>query len=449
MYSLILPAPVGEISWLPPYKAQLASIDANGLRPGQVISLRTPSFYRISKEGLTCPAYLWEVNRTVDLTPVKLRYQGDWAAVKSYEITNREKEAEEDFRKRAIETSRRISQRNEQLRQGNSEGWSPDDDPTVIGKVYAVTVDNDKPAQSIVGKILVGILRHLHAEGEIALANSIWHSIRVDELFKPGQIFSSNNLPDDVGDLLLRDDLIRNPWQLFQLDHDRHESYNQVWLVDRIMQYGSVWVGHYLKRDCDSENFKGETEVLLPSSIEQPESSQVLKMSFGIQTILQIQFLKQLLASQFRTISGENDVDVKLSSGVMVGLSYTMVTDIWSEEAEARRAQRVSVFDVDGPCTIATPFDSDNERLPHSKDRSMSICWIVEPVNQKENEMQQKTDIANSPKYGEPDMDGKVAGKQAEAVPDTERNHMQRSRAPLSAFKYVTPSRPPSRRPNH
>lgn len=54
-----------------------------------------------------------------------------------------------------------------------------------------------------------------------------------------------------------------------------------------------------------------------------------------------------------------------------------MAKDIWTEEAEVKCAQRVSVFDVDGPCITATPFDSDIdsdiERLPHPEDRSMSI----------------------------------------------------------------------------
>lgn len=398
-----------------------------------MISLRTLNFYRISEQGLTCPAYLWDVNRIVDLTPVKFKYQGDWAALKCFKVTMREDEAEEDFRKRAKEISRRISQRNERLRQGDSEGWSPDDDPTVSGKLYANTVDNDKLARETVGNILVEILRHLHAEDEIALANSIWQSIRVDELFEPG----SNHLPDDVGDLILRDDLIRTPWQLFQLEHDRHESYNQVWLIDRIMQYGSVWVGHYLKRDCDCENFKGKTEPLVPSSIEPPESSQEMETPFPYreETIIGRQFLKQLMVSLFKSFGREHHFNGILNLGSLVGLSIVLSSEIWSEEAEARRAQRVSVFDVDGPCTIAIPYDSDNERLPHSKDRSMSICWIVEPVNQKENEIQQKTDIANSPNDGEPDIDGRVAGKQAEAVRDTERNHRQLSRAPLSAYE--------------
>lgn len=356
----------------------------------------------------------------------------------------REDETEEDFRKRGKEISGRISQRNEQLRQGNSEGWSPDDDPTVLGKVFADTVDNDRLAQKIFGDILIEILRHLHAEGEIALANSIWQSIRVDELFKPGPILSSNDLPDDVGDLIIRDELIQNPWQLFQLEHDRNGSYYQVWLIDRIMQYGSVWVGHYLKRDCDSENFKGKTEPLVPSSIETPESSQEV-VPYREKTILQKQFLKQIMASMLKPIKR----DEIWGLGLLIGLICTSTTEVWSEEAEARRAQRVSVFDVDGPCTIATPYDSDNERLPHSKDRSMSICWIVEPVNQKENEIQPKTNIANSPNDGEPDIDGRVAGKQAEAVRDAERNHRQLSRAPLSALKYVTLRHPPSKKPNH
>lgn len=49
--------------------------------------------------------------------------------------------------------------------------------------------------------------------------------------------------------------------------------------------------------------------------------------------------------------------------GAMV--SFLCVQESWTEEAEAKRAQRILVFDVDGSCSIATPFDSDVERPPH------------------------------------------------------------------------------------
>jgi hypothetical protein len=51
-----------------------------------------------------------------------------------------------------------------------------------------------------------------------------------------------------------------------------------------------------------------------------------------------------------------------------------------SENNEARARGLVSAFDVDGPCLVAIPHNCDWEMLPRPELRSMSICWVVEPV---------------------------------------------------------------------
>lgn len=84
-----------------------------------------------------------------------------------------ERETLEDFRNCANEVRQRILRRKEQLIQGNIEGRSPDDGSTLEGKLFAERVENKKLAHKLFGNILVEILRYLHREGEIALANSI------------------------------------------------------------------------------------------------------------------------------------------------------------------------------------------------------------------------------------------------------------------------------------
>jgi hypothetical protein len=39
---------------------------------------------------------------------------------------------------------------------------------------------------------------------------------------------------------------------------------------------------------------------------------------------------------------------------------------------------KVSIFGVDAPCYVMTPFDADLESFPRFPTRSMSTCWVVE-----------------------------------------------------------------------
>lgn len=65
------------------------------------------------------------------------------------------------------------------------------------------------------------------------------------------------------------------------------------------MQYGSIWMGNYLKRAHNRENLKGKTEA--PSSLAGAESSQKMKMvpQHRDKTILGRQLSKNKKASVF------------------------------------------------------------------------------------------------------------------------------------------------------
>lgn len=55
--------------------------------------------------------------------------------------------------------------------------------------------------------------------------------------------------------------------------------------------------------------------------------------------------------------------------------------DYHNAKGEERRSQYlVSAFDVDGPCLIATPYNADWELLPRAELRSMSVCWVIDPL---------------------------------------------------------------------
>lgn len=63
-----------------------------------------------------------------------------------------------------------------------------------------------------------------------------------------------------------------------------------------------------------------------------------------------------------------------------VQLTFTLRAGLFPEEVEEHRCRRVATFDVDRPCELVTPFDSELERLPRPDFRSMSQGWIVEHV---------------------------------------------------------------------
>ena len=77
-----------------------------------------------------------------------------------------------------------------------------------------------------------------------------------------------------------------------------------------------------------------------------------------------------------------------------------------------RRRQMVAAFDVDAPCLVATPFDSDMERLPRPEDRSMSVCWIVERIDREQEKDADEKEAArlleckkSDDLYGTPDLE--------------------------------------------
>lgn len=60
-------------------------------------------------------------------------------------------------------------------------------------------------------------------------------------------------------------------------------------------------------------------------------------------------------------------------------LHYTETYVGWDiEQQEERVHRRISAFDVDGPCLVTTPVDATRERIPHSDERTLSCCWVVE-----------------------------------------------------------------------
>ncbi|KAK3361771.1 hypothetical protein B0T24DRAFT_724253 [Lasiosphaeria ovina] len=121
----------------------------------------------------------------------------------------------------------------------------------------------------------------------------------------------------------------------------------------------------------------------IPADINTPEPSngigELHSTLLGRQFSLQFQttWLSSTVTGT-RTAAGEH---VDVSAGMLAHLKDIEARGSWTAATDARRARDlVAVFDVDGPCTVATPFDHDWEWLPRPELRSMSACWVVERV---------------------------------------------------------------------
>ena len=313
-----------------------------------------------------------------------------------------EGETQDHLQERVAEITHKLSQRLQRLEQGDTDESSLED-LAMIGIVREQRSGDSYSVHRIIGGLLIEILRYLYEIGETAVATSIWHSLRVDAIRvtedsdadgdgDSGEI--ETEMPDEVSELMIRKDLIEDePWQLFQLERDRQGSCHQTWLINRILRSGSFWVGSYIDHCLDMEGVDEEIKAVLYSSVK---SKTKAKPEYD--TFLTRQFMRQTLAASYRAGADGQDQEED-SSGLHAAASlmnYIYRSEL-KEEKETRRSEQVSVFDVDGPCIVATPFDANREILPHSEDRGASVCWVVEPAVSIEDTKQEMIEVTGLP----------------------------------------------------
>ncbi|KAK6863562.1 hypothetical protein PG995_000090 [Apiospora arundinis] len=350
------------------------------------------------REGLQFPAYGWTVDNMLDLSILKYEYAELWHSIKCVQIATypgkEESDADIQARQARFEAIGRHFGRKEvnkaALRElldhrtiaPGSSIWGGLDSTgvRVTAILNAYRVKEVTAMQDIVAKIVFAILRYLHGLStpqSIGVANSIWQSLRVDAVDKPYGS-GARDLPDTVGDeLFTHRDVVKAPFHTLQLDKSRDGSYYQVWLIDRIMYQGYVWTGTYRHtRDVPIESPPNATEG-------SDEDNPLRAMNLNI---LDKQWVRRYLATQFLTLDQGDAKDSTLTTTVNSGtMTYFIEALAWGslftpEADHVRRKELVAVFDVDGPCIVATPFNHEFEVLPHPSLRSMSVCWVIEPV---------------------------------------------------------------------
>ena len=233
------------------------------------MSLRNANRYRCVETGIQLPAYLWDVNRSINMGGIREKWKRTWDRWTCYDITfvRREDETPEDFQLRKDQAVRLIQQGHRpsqdlvdsstRLDWTSAEFTGHVHDPTIGANIRKVLtqgrLEQDKGAQWAIGALFYDILSYLLSQGERAVANSIWHSIRIDcrrSGINSERIWADSNndaLPDECADALADASVVltRCLWPMMQLDQNDSGSFSQTWLIDRIMQDGEIWVGTY------------------------------------------------------------------------------------------------------------------------------------------------------------------------------------------------------------
>lgn len=390
------------------------------------------------------PAYLWDVGSLLDLSPIQAKWRETWLSLRQVAMTLQPLEGE-TLEERMLRPHRLF----EHLDKGDTIKVVKEDllENSVLSELnplwkefsragvniflmpLANLVEKDNRARQVLISILFDILAFLHEEARDGrqplaqgAANSIWHSIRVDALLRGGQ-----PLPDEVGpELFEHPDVLTRASETVRLDRSLQPNgdYYQVWLFDRIISKGQLWVGRFRReppalneaniRGCPGSSMlpptkghdKSETPLdFLTSSESRQFASEPRPSSFpgkpkgkerANKSRMQRQLRNMMLAGMIeamrdgptegkRTPSSPGQHPSSVPTGNLLNF-ILMASELGdgltrtSEKDEQRQKDLVSVFDVDGPCVIATPYSSEWEVLPHPEYRSLSICWVVEPA---------------------------------------------------------------------
>ncbi|CAH0050470.1 unnamed protein product [Clonostachys solani] len=441
-FSLLVPevyAPWGDVTyvpqdeesrespkWLAPFDTRTSEADYTKIQ--RIVGTRFKPYTKPSAV-FDFPAYLWVVEDLIDLTPVQEQWAEEWARLKCISMVFNgpaKGESSDAYLSRRQQITAHFSRSNiifganlEMLKTGSlspdSDIWNGMDSTgvEVIPSLLAERVENEPLKQHSIGRIFFGILRCLWDQADsdpnaLGVANSIWQSMRVDTLDGHNK---HPNLPDEVSEALFSHaDVVAHPFNTLQFDRSPDGQYHQVWLFDRIMSLGFLWVGRYQRStnpstltperaDSEPEDDSESADVVeeLPSSsgdtsllpirekpTKEPKPKKEKKtMDSSVQgRQLRRQMLAMMLENSILSpiLAGEEKEgypDINISS--MSSFAIIAGERVFEFAEEQKRVRTLaSVFDVDGPCTIATLYNSDWEVLPHRDLRSMTVCWVVE-----------------------------------------------------------------------
>ena len=254
--------PKAMLHWLHPFDTKVSSINYAKVHRAADLRVQIPIFIN---GRLQMHAYIWSVESEIDVSPIQAKWKDDWVRLKCITIkieplTN-ESEAEKAERTRKVALHFRnnvnmVQLQYELLEYGSplrpeSPLWGPisSDGILIIPYLNATLVESNPATRNCLGRIVVDLLRFLWNQGDTVpkaaeAANSIWQSLWAEKSYGEG----IPELPDRVDEAFFQHPIILlDPFRALQFDRTREGSYSQIWLLDRIMSQGVLWVGRYVR----------------------------------------------------------------------------------------------------------------------------------------------------------------------------------------------------------
>lgn len=301
----------------------------------------------------------------------------------------------------------------------------------MTGPINASIVNDVPKAQRIIARIIFSVLQFLlqteNDDRARPIANSIWHSVRATSINDHAE------LPDEVGDWLYSHPMILDdPFSMLQLDIGPNGGFAQMWLLERIMTDGHLWVGNYVAIDKygnedekeDPEEVEEKTKERSPEPLssngtisevrsiletvksydnkgkgkevahsshttEEDEEAESDKSDPANQSILQRQASRKILAMMAGIAkfgqgseSFKTSIDRRNIAMLAVMASQLEKNELPGPGTERKRSKNLfAVLDVDEPCLVGIPHCGEWETLPRPEVRSMSICCVVNMTN--------------------------------------------------------------------
>ena len=439
-----------DFRWLWPISVAPHLLNQCITRPGGFVSSSIFNDGQVfTGTGVNLCAYFFNVQDTFDFSPIKFQWEDEWNWLRCFRLSFREQKDDEsdgDYSKCMREVKLRV--RHDQDAMVSAAYAGDEIGLRMTGPINASIVNDIPKAQRIIARIIFSVLRFLfQAEDDDrarSIANSIWHSVRATATS------DREELPDKVGEWLFSDPLILDdPYSMLQLDVSPNGGFAQIWLLEKIMADGYLWVGNYVATDkygqrdveetpdaVEADKKQGSQEPL-PSNDSENERSSVLetvessdtkdkgkevarrsdasedddvaeddKEDYASKSILQRQAIRKMTALMVGVAGfGSSSDDMKTSldrrniATLTVALSQLHSSKVPLSEIETRRSKElVAVFDVDGPCLVSIPHCGEWEMLPRPEVRSMSICWVVDMMNH-DSSRQRLTEIKQDARF--------------------------------------------------
>lgn len=381
--------PYNSLLW--PFDSALDRIDH---RHTQFTGLVCPFVYShqesFSENGIRVSANLWEVKDKIDMTPIQQMWSGKWNALTRMQTHMAPKNVEDipDYVRGYIsmrdKTPKDAYFLEQMKRMSNFEEY-PGEWPFGT-KVCKPLLEQDVQAQKVLGDMIFAVIRHLYLASKesdsemssyaLSLANAIWQS--VGRTVEP-----MTALPDIVGDWVFSHQAFKlNSYKMLDMDATPDGNLAQVWFLERIMRDGFLWVGRYVATATTDQRITSTTERMHEL---RPRRQPVLN---PINPIAMRQIARNRAASFERSTGFDNRLtsaqhtDMAERRNAVIAEAYFYGE--WNDEDEKRRSRdHASLFDVDGPCLVAVPFNGAWEVLPRPSTRAMSICWVVERSSSK------------------------------------------------------------------